>query len=192
MRVIAPDARFERETSVGDSMVEGLRIDGHVCRPVPVLIHVDGEAISAYPGEGLAAALACAGRLALRRSPRAGAPRGAFRHMGICGECRVLVDGEPTLACLEAVREGASLAEALAATQEFPVFVSNMVAVGEESGTVDAALLKVSATYEREIDRTIRTLTTILEPVLLVIVGGVVLCIVLAMLLPIFQIGLEV
>lgn len=93
---------------------------------------------------------------------------------------------------LEAVREGASLAEALAATQEFPVFVSNMVAVGEESGTVDAALLKVSATYEREIDRTIATLTTILEPVLLVIVGGVVLCIVLAMLLPIFQIGLEV
>lgn len=91
-----------------------------------------------------------------------------------------------------AVREGSSLAAALAATRQFPVFVSNMVAVGEESGTVDAALLKVAGTYEREVDRTIRTLTTILEPVLLVVVGGIVMFIVLAMLLPVFQIGLVV
>ena len=92
----------------------------------------------------------------------------------------------------EAVLEGSSLAAALAGTREFPVFVSNMVAVGEESGTVDAALLKVAVSYEREIDRTIRMLTTILEPVLLVIVGGIVMFIVLAMLLPVFQIGLGV
>ncbi|MBI4004215.1 MAG: type II secretion system F family protein, partial [Candidatus Omnitrophica bacterium] len=92
----------------------------------------------------------------------------------------------------EAVREGSTIAAALAATGQFPVFVSNMVAVGEESGTVDAALLKVATAYEREVDRTMRTLTTILEPVLLVLVGGVVMFIVLAMLLPIFQIGLVV
>ena len=92
----------------------------------------------------------------------------------------------------EAVREGSSIAAALTASGQFPVFVSNMVAVGEESGTVDAALLKVAATYEREVDRTIRTLTTVLEPVLLVGVGGVVMFIVLAMLLPVFQIGLVV
>jgi general secretion pathway protein F len=92
----------------------------------------------------------------------------------------------------EAVLEGSSLATALSATKEFPVFVSNMVAVGEESGTVDSALLKVAVSYEREIDRTIRMLTTILEPVLLVIVGGIVMFIVLAMLLPVFQIGLGV
>ena len=91
-----------------------------------------------------------------------------------------------------AVREGSSLAFALTATKQFPVFMSNMVAVGEESGTVDAALLKVATTYEREGDRLIRTLTTILEPVLLVGVGGVVMFIVLAMLLPIFQVGLVV
>ncbi len=93
---------------------------------------------------------------------------------------------------ITAVGEGSSIAAALAASKEFPVFVSNMVAVGEESGTVDAALLKVAATYEREVDRTIRTLTTVLEPLLLVIVGGIVMFIVLAMLLPIFQIGLVV
>jgi type II secretory pathway component PulF len=90
------------------------------------------------------------------------------------------------------VGEGSSIAAALAASKEFPVFVSNMVAVGEESGTVDAALLKVATAYEREADRAIRTLTTILEPLLLVIVGGMVMFIVLAMLLPIFQIGLVV
>ena len=92
----------------------------------------------------------------------------------------------------DAVRGGSSLAGALAATRQFPVFVSNMVAVGEEAGTVDAALLKVAAAYERDLDRTMRTLTTILEPVLLLLVGTMVLGIVLAMLLPVFQIGLGV
>lgn len=92
----------------------------------------------------------------------------------------------------EAVREGSSIAGALSATGQFPAFVSNMVAVGEESGTVDQALMKVATTYEREVDRVIRTLTTIMEPVMLVLVGGVVMFIVLAMLLPVFQIGMVV
>ncbi|MBI3321157.1 MAG: type II secretion system F family protein [Candidatus Omnitrophica bacterium] len=92
----------------------------------------------------------------------------------------------------DAVRDGSSLATALAATGQFPAFVTNMVAVGEESGTVDGSLLKVAGAYERDVDRTMRTLTTILEPVLLLVVGGIVMVIVLAMLLPIFQIGLVV
>jgi type II secretory pathway component PulF len=92
----------------------------------------------------------------------------------------------------QAVRDGASLAAALSDTRRFAVFVSNMVAVGEESGTVDAALLKVAVSYEREADRTLRTLTTVLEPLLLLLVGGIVLFIVLAMLLPVFQIGLTI
>ncbi len=91
-----------------------------------------------------------------------------------------------------AVRDGASIASALGDSGEFPPFVSNMVAIGEESGAVDTALLKVSSTYEREADRAIRTLTTVLEPMLLVLVGGVVMFIVLAMLLPVFQIGLVI
>jgi type II secretory pathway component PulF len=90
----------------------------------------------------------------------------------------------------EAVRDGASIASALSASGQFPVFVSNMVAVGEESGTVDAALLKVAVAYEREVDRTMRTLTTVLEPLLIVVVGLIVMFIVISMLLPIFNIGL--
>lgn len=92
----------------------------------------------------------------------------------------------------DAVRDGSTLAAALTATRQFPMFMSNMVAVGEESGSVDAALLKVALAYEREIDRITRTLTTVLEPVLLVAVGGIVMFIVLSMLLPVFQIGLGV
>jgi type II secretory pathway component PulF len=92
----------------------------------------------------------------------------------------------------DAVQEGSTLAAALSATGQFPAFVSNMVAVGEESGTVDVALIKVGTAYEREVDRVTQTLTTILEPVLLVAVGGIVMFIVLAMLLPVFQIGLVV
>jgi general secretion pathway protein F len=93
---------------------------------------------------------------------------------------------------LEAVREGSSIASALERAKEFPVFVSNMVAVGEESGSVDQALLKIASVYEHELDRTMRALTSVLEPVLLVAVGGIVMFIVLAMLLPIFELGLIV
>ena len=91
-----------------------------------------------------------------------------------------------------AVGEGSSIAAAIGASGQFPIFVSNMIAVGEESGTVDEGLLKVASAYEREVDRAVGTLTTLLEPVLLVGVGGVVMFMVLAMLLPIFQIGLVV
>ena len=90
----------------------------------------------------------------------------------------------------QAVREGETLAGALAASKQFPAFVSNMVAVGEESGTLDGALLKVAGSYERETDRTLRTFTTVLEPLVIVLVGLVVMFIVISMLLPIFQLGL--
>ena len=90
----------------------------------------------------------------------------------------------------DAVQEGSSLAAALKASGQVPVFVSNMVAVGEESGRVDTTLTKIASSYEREVDRTIRTLTSILEPLLLVAVGGVLMFIVLAMLLPVFQVEL--
>ena len=89
-----------------------------------------------------------------------------------------------------AVQDGASLSNALQASGEFPTFVSNMVAVGQEAGTLDGALAKVATSYERDADRAIRALTTVLEPLLIVVVGLVVMFIVIAMLLPIFNLGL--
>lgn len=90
----------------------------------------------------------------------------------------------------EAVRGGENLANALTATGEFSPFVTNMVAVGEESGTLETALLKVAGSYEREADRALKAFTTMLEPLLIVLVGLVVMFIVISILLPIFQIGL--
>ena len=89
-----------------------------------------------------------------------------------------------------AVQDGASLSNALQASGEFPTFVSNMVAVGQEAGTLDTALAKVATSYERDADRAIRALTTVMEPLLIVMVGLVVMFIVIAMLLPIFNLGL--
>ena len=69
-------------------------------------LSVDGRAVRAHAGESLAAALAAAGILALRRSPTAGTPRGMFCLMGICQECVVTCDERILAACLEPVRDG--------------------------------------------------------------------------------------
>jgi sarcosine oxidase subunit alpha len=74
-------------------------------RPI-VAITVDGERLLVHAAEPLATALALAGRLRLRASPRAGAARGAFCHMGVCQECVLHVDGVLRQACLTLVRAG--------------------------------------------------------------------------------------
>ena len=81
-------------------------LDDAIQAPEQVTILVDGVAVSAGPGESLAAALLVAGISTLRRSPRAATPRGAFCFMGTCQECLVRVDGRPALACQEPVRAG--------------------------------------------------------------------------------------
>jgi len=83
-----------------------VRVDRSVPRPVRVAFDVDGQAVTAPEGEPLATALAIAGLLVLRHSPRNGAPRGAFCHMGVCQECVVTVDGRTVQACLTPVRAG--------------------------------------------------------------------------------------
>jgi len=69
-------------------------------------ITVDAAPLRARAGESVATALMAADRLMLRRSPRAGAPRGAFCLMGVCQECVVRIDGVRRQACLVEVRDG--------------------------------------------------------------------------------------
>jgi general secretion pathway protein F len=64
-----------------------------------------------------------------------------------------------------------------------------MIAVGERSGELEAMLGKVADGYEQEVESTLGTLTAILEPITIVVMGGIVLFIVLAILLPIFEIN---
>jgi type II secretion system protein F len=99
---------------------------------------------------------------------------------------------ESVQAMYQMVHNGSSMARAISNTGQFPPFVSNMVAVGEESGKADEALMKVAHAYEREVDQTMKNLMTVLEPLLLVVIGSIVMLVVLAILLPIFQIGLMI
>jgi len=84
------------------------------------------------------------------------------------------------------ITEGESFADPLQATGEFPPMVSRMIAVGEESGNLDEMLTRISQFYERDVEYTVRHLTTLLEPVLTISLGLVVGFIVISMYLPIF------
>jgi len=90
------------------------------------------------------------------------------------------------------VVEGASLSVSMRKSTHFPVMVINMIAVGEESGMLEKSLFKIADSYDIEIDRTIKTITSLLEPGLILFMGMVVGFIVIAMLLPIFQLNLMI
>lgn len=90
------------------------------------------------------------------------------------------------------VLSGAAFSKAIIEVSQFPVFVTNMIAVGDESGHLEKALLKVSESCERDVDRLVRIFTALIEPVIILVMGGVVGFIVVSMLLPIFQINLMV
>jgi type IV pilus assembly protein PilC len=92
----------------------------------------------------------------------------------------------------ERIRQGESLSRCLVDSKLFPIFVTNIVTVGEESGTLEHSLLRIADDYEREVDRSLKVLTRLLEPVIILVMGVVVGFIVLSMLLPIFQINLIV
>ncbi len=88
------------------------------------------------------------------------------------------------------VRDGSSMAGALGSSSYFPIFVVNMIAVGEESGQLERNLLKVADSYERETDKMIKIISSLIEPIMIVVMGLMVGFIVIAILLPIFQISL--
>ena len=83
------------------------RVEQGVIRGKPFTFTLNSQSISAYPGETIAAALLAAGIRTLRRTAKAGAPRGIFCGMGLCFDCLVVVDGRPHLrACLTEVKPG--------------------------------------------------------------------------------------
>ena len=71
----------------------------------------------------------------------------------------------------------------------FPPMVIQMVAIGEESGAVDDMLAKVANVYEAEVDNAVDSLTSLLEPLIMAVLGVVIGGLIIAMYLPIFQIG---
>ncbi len=85
------------------------------------------------------------------------------------------------------VRTGAFFGQSLRQTGAFPFLVTDMVAVGEESGNLQNLLVEIAQVYEEEVEDHIRMFTSLLEPAMIVIVGGIVGFVVLAMLMPIFE-----
>ncbi|WP_290623075.1 type II secretion system F family protein [Kangiella sp.] len=89
----------------------------------------------------------------------------------------------------EDVTTGLQINMAMASTQVFPNMVTQMVAIGEESGAVDTMLAKVADIYEQEVDDAVDGISSLIEPIIIVFLGTVVGGLVTAMYLPIFQMG---
>ncbi|UAA38074.1 type II secretion system F family protein [Paraneptunicella aestuarii] len=90
------------------------------------------------------------------------------------------------------VAGGLPMNAAMRATNVFPDMVTQMVAIGEESGSVDSMLDKVASIYEREVDDMVDGLTSLLEPMIMAVLGVVIGGLIIAMYLPIFQMGMVV
>ncbi len=89
----------------------------------------------------------------------------------------------------ESVKKGGSLTEPMTRVPEaFPVMVTQMIGVGEETGALEIMMTKVADFYEEQVEAAVKALTSILEPVMIVIVGGIVGFIVIAMYLPMFKV----
>ena len=87
---------------------------------------------------------------------------------------------------IEKVKGGKSLSEALTNDPNFLVLVPNMLSIGEQSGALETMLGKVAEYYEKEVDNEIKNISTIIEPVMMVIMGIIALTIVAAVLMPIY------
>ena len=81
---------------------------------------------------------------------------------------------------------GKTISEPLAKCNVFPKMVTHMIAVGESTGALDAMLGKIAVFYEDEVDQAVETLTSLLEPIMMVVLGTIIGFIVIAMYLPIF------
>jgi type IV pilus assembly protein PilC len=89
---------------------------------------------------------------------------------------------------IESVKRGGTIADPLKNSSVFPGMVSHMVGVGEETGALDTMLSKIADFYEDQVASAVKSLTSILEPVMLVVVGGIVGFIVISMYMPLFKV----
>ncbi len=93
---------------------------------------------------------------------------------------------QAVLAARAKISEGKNMAEPLAETKVFPSMVVQMIAVGEQTGALDTMLNKIADFYEDEVDVAVAALTSLIEPIMMVFIGGSVGTMIIAMYLPIF------
>lgn len=96
---------------------------------------------------------------------------------------------EVVLGARESIREGGRLADPLKKSGVFPNMVTQMIGVGEETGALDQMLTKIADFYDQEVDTAVKGLTSMIEPIVIVVMGVVIGTIVVAMFLPMFSMG---
>jgi type IV pilus assembly protein PilC len=96
---------------------------------------------------------------------------------------------EAIIATRQSVSEGKTLADPLGKSGVFPPMVTQMISVGEATGALDNMLTKIADFYDDEVDTAVGTLTSMLEPVLMIFLGTTVGFVIVAMYMPIFQMG---
>jgi type IV pilus assembly protein PilC len=94
-----------------------------------------------------------------------------------------------TLHLQRRVAQGSSLSEAMAQSGRFPAMIVQLCATGEETGSMDSLLSRAAGLMETELDDQVNGLTSLLEPLIIVVLGGFIGAILVAMYLPIFQLG---
>ncbi|MBL1141639.1 MAG: type II secretion system F family protein [Proteobacteria bacterium] len=107
----------------------------------------------------------------------------------VAGACGNIVFYDATMKMKDEIATGTQLQASMRDTNLFPNMVIQMVAIGEESGAIDTMLGKVADWYEQEVDDAVEALTSLLEPLIMAFLGGVIGTIVIGMYLPIFQMG---
>ncbi len=107
----------------------------------------------------------------------------------VAGACGNIVFYEATMKMRDEITTGTQLQAAMRDTRIFPNMVIQMVAIGEESGALDSMLAKVADWYEQQVDDAVEALTSLLEPLIIAVLGVVIGGLVIAMYLPIFKMG---
>jgi type IV pilus assembly protein PilC len=88
----------------------------------------------------------------------------------------------------DSVRQGESLTQPLSQHDVFPPMVVQMMAVGEDTGALDAMLAKISEFYDQEVEATTESLTALIEPIMIAVLGGLVGSMIVCLYLPIFDV----
>jgi type IV pilus assembly protein PilC len=96
---------------------------------------------------------------------------------------------QAVMKCRVSISQGKTIAEPLAESKIFPPMVCQMVAIGENTGSLDSLLKKVAEFYEEEVDSAVANLTALMEPIIMVVLGVIIGGLVISMYLPIFQLG---
>ncbi len=102
----------------------------------------------------------------------------------VTGNLRVRQDIE---ACRLLVEEGGTVSEGLRRSSLFPAFARHFVSIGEESGNLDESLREIAEWYEKDTEEAVKVMTSLLEPLMILVIGGILGVVIIAVLLPVFS-----